>query len=121
MATTGPALTLAILVITGSLAQAQHQATNIIWTNCSASLVAIATAPISCASFPVPLDYTATNSSDTLDLSLVKVHAVKKPWLGSILTNFGGPGLPSGAYLAFVAAEMLVYGYVLCEMGTQLI
>ena len=49
--------------------------------------------PVSCGSVLVPLDYTEPQSQESLNLTLFKTHAVKEPFKGSILTNFGGPGV----------------------------
>jgi hypothetical protein len=49
--------------------------------------------PVSCGSILVPLDYTEPQSPERLNLTLFKTHAVKEPFRGSILTNFGGPGV----------------------------
>ncbi|KAL6706275.1 hypothetical protein ACN47E_005565 [Coniothyrium glycines] len=48
--------------------------------------------PIYCATLPVPLDYTNTDSGKTVDLQLIKIKATKEPFKGSVLTNPGGPG-----------------------------
>lgn len=48
---------------------------------------------VSCGSILVPLDYTEPQSQERLNLTLFKTHAVKEPFRGSILTNFGGPGV----------------------------
>lgn len=63
------------------------------WEQCPEDLNAVATLDIECGTLAVPLDYTAPNSTETLELSLVRVTAVKKPGKHSILFNFGGPGL----------------------------
>jgi hypothetical protein len=49
-------------------------------------------APIYCTTLRVPLDYTNSKSSATLDLQLIKVEATKEPFKGSIIMNPGGPG-----------------------------
>lgn len=41
----------------------------------------------------MPLDYTEPQPGESLNLTLFKIHAVKEPFQGSILTNFGGPGV----------------------------
>lgn len=48
---------------------------------------------IDCATVKVPLDYTSPNRTETLDLQLLRVQSKHKPSKGSILFNFGGPGL----------------------------
>jgi len=58
------------------------------------------TLPIHCANFTVPLDYTDLKSEETVTLELLKVSAIHGPSKGSILMNFGGPGLPGRANLA---------------------
>ena len=45
-----------------------------------------------CGTLEVPLDYTDKSSDKTLSLEIIKVPALKKPKLGSILFNWGGPG-----------------------------
>ncbi|VUC34024.1 unnamed protein product [Clonostachys rosea] len=61
------------------------------WTPCE---FPNATLPIQCANLSVPLDYTSSNSSETMTLPVFRVQAAvdegsKK---GSILYNCGGPG-----------------------------
>ncbi|KAE8150285.1 TAP-like protein-domain-containing protein [Aspergillus avenaceus] len=48
--------------------------------------------PVECGSLAVPLDY-SDPGSDKLDLQLLKVPALRTPKKGSILFNFGGPGV----------------------------
>ncbi|GAB7330509.1 hypothetical protein MBLNU13_g02108t1 [Cladosporium sp. NU13] len=48
--------------------------------------------PVSCGSILVPLDYTKPRYGESLNLTL-KIHAVKEPFQGSIVTDFGGPGV----------------------------
>ncbi|KAL5338700.1 TAP-like protein-domain-containing protein [Aspergillus crustosus] len=62
---------------------------------------------IECANFIVPLDYTDTESQETLDLKLLKVPTVQTPKNGSIFFNFGGPGLGSRGTLASLAPSLL--------------
>jgi hypothetical protein len=45
-----------------------------------------------CARLSVPLDYTAASNGETIKLDLIKAKATKKPYLGSVLYNPGGPG-----------------------------
>ncbi|KAL8768837.1 MAG: hypothetical protein Q9209_005018 [Squamulea sp. 1 TL-2023] len=49
-------------------------------------------APLTCGSLLVPLDYLDTSSNASLKLDLVKISANKEPKKGSILFNPGGPG-----------------------------
>ena len=62
--------------------------TPIAWQNCTETFKI----PADCGVLPVPLDYTSPNSTETLNLSLVKIKAAKSPSKGSILVNPGGPG-----------------------------
>ncbi|KAK2796673.1 hypothetical protein FQN51_009114 [Onygenales sp. PD_10] len=57
------------------------------------------TLPIECGSLSVPLDYTNRDSGETVDLQLLKVPASKEK-KGSILFNFGGPGMGARSGLA---------------------
>jgi pimeloyl-ACP methyl ester carboxylesterase len=77
------------------------------WGDCPEELSANATAPVECASFAVPLDYSSSNASETLDLSLLRVPAVREPKKGSVLVNFGGPGVGVIASLSNRANMML--------------
>lgn len=51
------------------------------------------TLPLECGSLTVPLDYTDKESDRTLDLELRRIPAINGPSKGSILFNFGGPGM----------------------------
>ena len=56
----------------------------------------------------VPLDYTLPQSNNnTLTLNILKVKATKEPKLGSVLTNWGGPGLPATDWLLQQARYVL--------------
>lgn len=70
------------------------------WGPCD---IANATLPIQCGTLGVPLDYTDSKSNETLNLQLLKVPAINGPSKGSILFNFGGPGLGARANLAGAA------------------
>jgi hypothetical protein len=50
---------------------------------------------IQCGTLQVPLDYSQTDSTKTLDLGIVKILASVQPPRGSIQLNFGGPGAPA--------------------------
>lgn len=76
------------------------------WAPCE---IPAQTMPVVCARHRVPLDYLAPNSSETIGLNLYKVAATKQPSQGSILFNFGGPGVPCGPVLAEGAKELLSY------------
>ena len=67
------------------------------------------TASILCGNLTVPLDYTEPNSNATLRLELLKVAATNAPSKGSILFNFGGPGIASRKSLASQATYLLKY------------
>ena len=56
----------------------------------------------------VPLDYTLPQSkNNTLTLNILKVNATREPKLGSVLTNWGGPGLPATDWLLQQARYVL--------------
>ncbi|TGJ83103.1 hypothetical protein E0Z10_g5668 [Xylaria hypoxylon] len=73
------------------------------WKPCPDALNAAASLSVECGTLDVPLDYTAANSTEKLELSLVRVPAVKKSSKHSILFNFGGPGLEVRYTLASLA------------------
>ncbi|KAL8691914.1 MAG: hypothetical protein Q9224_004072 [Gallowayella concinna] len=66
-------------------------------------------APLTCGSLLVPLDYLNTSSDASLKLDLVKISAVKEPKRGTILFNPGGPG-GSGreSFVGSIAAALRV-------------
>lgn len=70
------------------------QAGSIVWGPCSSEFNSHShsAAPISCASLPVPLDYTDETSNKTLDLQLLRWPAKDGPSNQSVIFNFGGPG-----------------------------
>ncbi|KAK1974711.1 TAP-like protein-domain-containing protein [Colletotrichum cereale] len=68
------------------------------WGPCSD--VFLSPLPIECGILTVPLDYANFNSSETLNLELLKVPALNGPSKGSIIFNFGGPGLGTRISLA---------------------
>lgn len=72
------------------------------WGNCYFG----ASISIQCGSLDVPRDYT-DNSAGMLELSLAKVAAVKEPFMGTILVNFGGPGNDATAMLGDFAELLL--------------
>ncbi|GAB1192493.1 hypothetical protein APSETT444_001685 [Aspergillus pseudonomiae] len=75
----------------------------IAWGRCQEDTV---TAPAQCGNLTVPLDYTKPESDKTLQLQLLKVPAIREPKKGSILFNFGGPGLEARLTL-FAQGEVL--------------
>ena len=52
-------------------------------------------APLECGTLTVPLDYTNTSDTRTIELEILKIAANLGPSRGSILTHWGGPG-PNG-------------------------
>ncbi|GAP93493.1 putative nedd8-like protein [Rosellinia necatrix] len=82
------------------LATRDYPTGGIQWKSCPDNVNAIAALDVECGTLEVPLDYTAADSTETLELSLLKVPAVKKPADHSILFNFGGPGLETRLTLA---------------------
>jgi hypothetical protein len=66
------------------------------WGSCpDAAPYLNATAPIECATIRLPMDYTEPNSTILWDAPLLRVKAPKQPSKGSILVNWGGPGIPA--------------------------
>lgn len=74
----------------------------ILWGSCTLN----SSLPIECANFSVPLDYSSPNSTETLTLELLKVPAAKPPSKGSVLLNFGGPGLAAREDLAAIVEQL---------------
>ncbi|RDA90708.1 hypothetical protein CP533_4947 [Ophiocordyceps camponoti-saundersi (nom. inval.)] len=70
------------------------------WTACADNMGS--PLPVDCARMTVPLDY-AEPAGPGLQLELLRVPAVTQPAQGSILLNFGGPGLPGRQNLALVS------------------
>ncbi|KAL5346579.1 hypothetical protein ACLOAV_008286 [Pseudogymnoascus australis] len=62
--------------------------------------------PFDCAVLPVPLDYT-DSSSELLNLTLIRVPASKKPVLGSVIWNAGGPGGSGVDNLSIQGADLV--------------
>ncbi|KAK7416622.1 hypothetical protein QQX98_005093 [Neonectria punicea] len=58
-----------------------------------------------CATLEVPLDYTNEDSSETIDLQLIRFNATKEPFKGSVLWNPGGPGISGIETLAFLGPD----------------
>ncbi|KAF2972961.1 hypothetical protein GQX73_g478 [Xylaria multiplex] len=81
----------------------EYPTSSIQWKPCPDNLNAVASLPVECGTLDVPLDYTAVDNTETLELSLVRVPAVKKPAKHTILFNFGGPGLEVRYTLASLA------------------
>ncbi|RSM08722.1 hypothetical protein CEP52_004475 [Fusarium oligoseptatum] len=68
------------------------------WKNCI--IDKRQTIPTQCAKLKVPLDYTDPENKKEVALDLTKIEAFKKPSKGSILINFGGPGIPARPSMA---------------------
>ncbi|KAI9831024.1 MAG: hypothetical protein M1819_005262 [Sarea resinae] len=66
--------------------------TTIDWLPCPFNDAPGVEADFDCANFTVPLDYSDSSSNQTLELSLVRLNATKRPSKGSVLLNPGGPG-----------------------------
>lgn len=64
------------------------QGQEIQWGPCTVK----ASIPVECGNVTVPLDYSTSNSTATLDIELLRVRATNQPSKGSILYNPGGPG-----------------------------
>jgi len=98
---------LPILGLTLSTTQITHCQTHkntslLTWGPCSDIRGSRITTNTSCANLTVPLDYTAKESTKTLDLQILRVAAKKTPALGSIILNFGGPGVDGRTQLVQV-------------------
>lgn len=87
---------LALLGLSDALAGA---APDVAWGPCTEFLLT-PPLPVQCANLTVPLDYTRPDANETLTLKLTRVPALTKS-KGSILLNFGGPGVAGRAELAF--------------------
>ena len=59
-----------------------------------------ATIPVECSTLDVPLDWTKEDSSESLELELLRVKASKQPTLGSVIFNPGGPSALGTRYVA---------------------
>ncbi|OJD19674.1 hypothetical protein AJ78_00406 [Emergomyces pasteurianus Ep9510] len=92
--------------------QSQSRVSTLHWAPCKLEGINpdLIKLPISCVTFPVPLDYTNPNDSEELPLQLLKIDATKEPVLGSVLFNPGGPG---GSGVEDVAIKGHIYNEVL--------
>ncbi|KAF1923265.1 alpha/beta-hydrolase [Didymella exigua CBS 183.55] len=61
---------------------------------------------LDCATLSVPLDYTNSTGGRTIDLQLIRAKATQEPFMGSVLTNPGGPG---GSGVEQVASDGPLY------------
>jgi len=82
------AATAAVLTLAAQTVAAQQKIT---WGPCTDHNVT--NTNLTCGTLFVPLDYTDKSSNATLQLDLMKLPATKQPFKGSILFNFGGPGV----------------------------
>ncbi|KAI1325512.1 TAP-like protein-domain-containing protein [Xylariaceae sp. FL0255] len=91
----------------GSVYPIRPSPSGVQWGSCPDDLQGNSTLKVECGTLAVPLDYTSPNKTDTLDLSPVKVPAVKGPANHSILFNFGGPGLEARYTLAGLSDTLM--------------
>ena len=73
------------------------------WGPCE-DLTVNATVPVQCGELTVPLDYTDTECTETVNLQLLKAPAPQQPSQGMIQINFGGPGDPGRTGLVDLAS-----------------
>ncbi|KAJ6789721.1 hypothetical protein PWT90_00585 [Aphanocladium album] len=90
-----------------SLAIVPAAAAGVQWGRCADDFGAVL--PVDCGRVSVPLDYTAPKDNEPLSLELLRSPALNKPIKGSILLNFGGPGLPCRDSLAAAAAVLHMF------------
>ncbi|CAG8954495.1 hypothetical protein HYFRA_00004408 [Hymenoscyphus fraxineus] len=86
--------------------------TDLLWGPCNTTEIS-GPLPVECSALDVPLDYTQPNSTRKLTLELLRVPSLTKPSRGSILVNFGGPGLTARSSLASLGLTLqaLTGGY----------
>ncbi|TPX08569.1 uncharacterized protein E0L32_009908 [Thyridium curvatum] len=65
-------------------------------------------APIQCASIPLPIDYSNSSCGKTFEQPLLRVPASNGKSKGSILLNFGGPGAEAMESLAKIAPTLQI-------------
>jgi hypothetical protein len=85
---------------------ARYSSSNIRWQSCDATQFNTSV-DIDCSTVLVPLDYTAPNSSEKLNLQLISAQAIMQPSKGTILFNFGGTGEPGRDIFAVLAPVLL--------------
>lgn len=90
------------LVSSASLAACAIQ-----WAPCDPDEFNTTIIQFQCGNLAVPLDYTELDSNQTLSLELIKIPATSEPWLGSILFNLGGPGVPNRYDMSLLAPTLL--------------
>lgn len=96
----------AALALLGTANALVHQSNNIEWQDCDPAEFNN-TVSLECGTLLVPLDYTSPNSSEQLQLRLIRTPAVTQPSKGSILFNFGGPGEPGRSFFNSLVTELL--------------
>lgn len=69
------------------------------WAPCNETTLA----SLECGTFYVPLDYSDPSSNETLKLDLARIPATSYSPKGSILVNFGGPGVAGRTSMASLA------------------
>ena len=77
--------------------------------SCDQVFLNATTAPNECGNLTVPLDYGESNSSKTLELRLLKIPATKQPADGTIIVNFGGPGVSGRLDMATTGVRLFKY------------
>ncbi|OAG09644.1 alpha/beta-hydrolase [Paraphaeosphaeria sporulosa] len=87
-----------------SLGQAQS---TIAWSECPKAVTDGNGLPSECGTFAVPFDYTDSDSTKKLNLTLVKIKADVQPSRGSILINPGGPGAGGAAFLSTIEGALV--------------
>jgi hypothetical protein len=95
------------LVTAAPLEENQRSALSpgILWGACDGSLEALKVAggyngTIDCANLTVPLDYTNSSSSATIQLNLLHIQVPNGKSKGTVQINLGGPGIPGRSDLA---------------------
>jgi hypothetical protein len=94
------------LLAAAQLVDCQTNTPTITWGPCSDFPPVPAPASALCAALSVPLDYTAQDWNKTLPLRLLKIQAKRTPVLGTIILNFGGPGVAGRTQLAAAGDDL---------------
>lgn len=77
---------------------------NIRWAPCVEHVDSVL--PVDWGRLQVPLDYTDPDAGPKLGLEMLRVPAVTQPARGSIMLNFGGPGLEARKTLAQLSSVL---------------
>lgn len=109
-------LSVALLILgvsAGVGALPQQKRATLQWRACpelneeiAASIPTIEMSPFDCATLEVPLDHSSPETSELIELSLIKVNATQEPVLGSVLYNPGGPGASGTETMPFSAGDL---------------